>query len=64
MIEERRSLGYQSIAECVVDYFRNQMESGMLRPGDRIDEKELCRVLDVSRTPIREALIRLEKEGF
>jgi len=35
-----------------------------LKPGERIQERELSQELGVSRTPIREALNRLEQEGF
>jgi DNA-binding GntR family transcriptional regulator len=35
-----------------------------LRPGSRISDTALARELGVSRTPIREALLRLEREGF
>ncbi|EFH12359.1 GntR family transcriptional regulator [Teichococcus cervicalis] len=35
-----------------------------LRPGERINEVELARLLGVSRTPLREALNRLAAEGF
>lgn len=35
-----------------------------LRPGARISDTALARDLGVSRTPIREALLRLEREGF
>jgi len=35
-----------------------------LRPGERINEQELGRELGVSRPPLREALNRLESEGF
>ncbi len=35
-----------------------------LRPGERINEQELGRELGVSRAPLREALNRLESEGF
>ena len=40
------------------------MEVGKLRQGERIDDKELYRILGVSRTPIREALIQLKNEEF
>lgn len=35
-----------------------------LKPGARISDTALARELGVSRTPIREALLRLETEGF
>ena len=35
-----------------------------LKPGARISDTALARELGVSRTPIREALLRLESEGF
>jgi DNA-binding GntR family transcriptional regulator len=35
-----------------------------LKPGARISDTALARDLGVSRTPIREALLRLEREGF
>jgi DNA-binding GntR family transcriptional regulator len=53
----------KSISELVIDYIKNRLDRGELEPGDRIDEKELSDSLGVSRTPIREALIQLNKEG-
>jgi len=38
--------------------------AGKLRPWQRIIEEDLARELDVSRGPIREALLRLERDGF
>ncbi len=38
--------------------------SGELEPGSDINEKELCEDLGVSRTPVRQALLHLEFEGF
>ncbi len=55
---------YKSLTECVMEYLRQEMEKGNLKPGSRINEKELCKFLGVSRTPIREALLQLEREGF
>jgi DNA-binding GntR family transcriptional regulator len=35
-----------------------------LMPGDRFSESELAQSVAVSRTPLRQALQRLEREGF
>jgi DNA-binding GntR family transcriptional regulator len=37
---------------------------GELAPGQRLRDTELAQRLGVSRTPVREALMRLEREGF
>ena len=37
---------------------------GRVRPGDRLDERELSEVYGVSRTPVREALQRLQASGL
>lgn len=38
--------------------------SGELKPGTQVNELALCDELGVSRTPLREALLRLDFEGF
>lgn len=38
--------------------------TGRLRPSERISESRLAEMLGVSRTPLREALMKLEKEGL
>jgi DNA-binding GntR family transcriptional regulator len=40
------------------------LQSGALRPGDALDDKELARRFKTSRTPVREALLQLETLGF
>jgi DNA-binding GntR family transcriptional regulator len=40
------------------------MLSGEVRPGERLGERELARRIQVSRTPLREALGRLERDGL
>ena len=47
---------YQRLFEAILD--------GRLRPGQRLREIELAEALGVSRTPIREALWRLEMQGL
>ena len=54
----------QSLREQVYQYFRQQMQLGNLNPGDTIDLNAMSRELGVSKTPLRDALIQLEVEGF
>jgi DNA-binding GntR family transcriptional regulator len=50
----------QSVYEILVELVAN----GTLRPGQHLVESELARQLGVSRQPVREALHRLEAEGW
>jgi DNA-binding GntR family transcriptional regulator len=43
---------------------RDLIVSGALAPGQRLNERELCEQLAVSRTPVREALKVLTQEGL
>jgi DNA-binding GntR family transcriptional regulator len=51
-------------ADWVFSHLHGEIVSGTLAPGSRVDLDEVGRVLDVSRTPVREALLRLETEGL
>ncbi len=48
----------------VYDALRTLIVRGQLAPGARIPEIEVARRLGVSRTPVRAALQRLEREGY
>jgi DNA-binding GntR family transcriptional regulator len=48
----------------VYDHVRGLIVSGRIAPGTRLVETELARTLDVSRTPVREAIRRLAQEGL
>lgn len=48
----------------VYSLLRQSIVTGRLKPGQRITEIDLVNYLGVSRTPIREALMHLEKEGL
>lgn len=54
----------QRLAELVYDQIRAGMQSGEISPDDRLHQERLAEMLDVSRTPVREALLRLEQEGL
>ncbi|HEY0124896.1 MAG TPA: GntR family transcriptional regulator [Rhizobium sp.] len=53
-----------SLADRVYIYITEQISDGALRGGDVILESRLAEKLDLSRTPIRDALGRLEGEGL
>ncbi len=55
---------HKSLKEHVYQYLYEKINKGNLRPNNKINENQLCKDLDVSRTPIREALIQLEDEGY
>jgi DNA-binding GntR family transcriptional regulator len=52
-----------NIADELVNALRNMIVDGDLAAGERINEVHLSRALGVSRTPLREALARLGREG-
>ncbi len=52
------------VRQQTVSKLRDAICNGHFKPGDRLIERELCQLLGVSRTPIREALRQLEAEGL
>jgi DNA-binding GntR family transcriptional regulator len=61
---ENRISGARRTADLVFQFLQKRIISGELAAGERIDLDELTRVLGVSRTPVREALLQLETEGL
>jgi len=57
-------LNLKSLREQVYQYLREELHRGNILPGDNINMGKLCKKLNVSKTPLREALIFLEAEGF
>lgn len=52
------------LSELVYDYMLDSIANGTLRTGEKINAEGLSRKLNVSRTPIREALRALEQNGL
>jgi DNA-binding GntR family transcriptional regulator len=50
--------------QSAYDRLFEEIRSGALKPGARLTETELAERLEVSRTPVREAIRRLESEGL
>jgi DNA-binding GntR family transcriptional regulator len=54
----------RSTAEKVAAYIRTLVFHGHLKSGDRVRQDELAETLNVSRIPVREAIIALDREGW
>lgn len=57
-------LNVVSLREQVYEYLRNEMTTGSLTPGSTINLNKIAEQLGISKTPLRDALIHLEIEGF
>lgn len=55
---------YKPLREMVFESLREAIIQGRLRPGERLMEIQLAEEMGVSRTPVREAIRKLELEGF
>ncbi len=55
---------YKPLRELVLDAIRSAIMNGTLQPRERLMEIQMAEELGVSRTPIREAMRKLELEGF
>ena len=64
VMENRVELASDSIVDRVYEQLKAMAVSYEFKPGERLNEGELAKRLGVSRTPLREALNRLNTEGF
>lgn len=55
---------HRPLREIVYEELKRQILVGEIAPGTRMMEVELADVMGVSRTPVREAIRKLEKEGL
>jgi len=55
---------YRSKTDLVADAVKVMIQSGELAPGIELKQRDLAELLGVSSTPVREALRRLEAEGY
>ncbi|MEN5081658.1 GntR family transcriptional regulator [Bosea sp. TWI1241] len=58
-VKRKGSLHANTVAEL-----RSMIVTGVLAPGARLNERELCERLSVSRTPVREAIKTLIQDGL
>ena len=62
-----QTLGFRrpnQVREAVYRHLKDLLLSGRFSPGERLSEPLLAQELGVSRTPVREALMRLAEEGL
>ncbi|MBT9135513.1 MAG: HTH-type transcriptional repressor RspR [Firmicutes bacterium] len=55
---------YKPLRDIVFEHLREAIVAGRLRPGERLMEVQLAEEMGVSRTPVREAIRKLELEGL
>lgn len=53
-----------ALAENAYKFIRDQISTGALKPEQRITEMQVAEMMGVSRTPVREAIRRLETDGL
>ena len=63
-LEQIRLDSYKPLRELVFENIRQAIVKGIFAPGERLMEIQLADDLGVSRTPVREAIRKLELEGF
>jgi DNA-binding GntR family transcriptional regulator len=54
----------RSLELQVYETIRDEITRGVLRPGEPLVESQLSEVFGISKTPVREALIRLKRDGL
>ncbi|MDM5295163.1 GntR family transcriptional regulator [Peribacillus simplex] len=55
---------YQSLKDHVYNHIAEEIQNGTLLPNHKVNEVALSEKLEVSRTPVREALIQLASENL
>lgn len=63
-VAEDQSTATHAVALRVADVLRERIVHGQIKSGERIVERRISAELDVSRTPVREALKLLEADGL
>ncbi len=64
MANKKDSFFVKTLKEQVYEYLRDKIQSGEIKPGSSINLETTSRMLGISRTPLRDALLQLEYEGF
>jgi DNA-binding GntR family transcriptional regulator len=54
----------ETLGQSIYNCLKKAIIENKIKPNQKINEKEIADSFKVSRTPVREALVRLEAEGF
>ncbi len=52
------------LRDKIADFIRDLIISGDVKPGEKLTEESISKQLGISRTPLREALLKLQSEGL
>ena len=63
-MKSEREGGIRSATGKVYDFIVGRIQAGSLRPGDKVDRRQISEELDVSYSPVSEAMLQLEQEGI
>jgi DNA-binding GntR family transcriptional regulator len=63
-IDPFMTINPKSLREQVYEFLRDELSRGDLIPGVAINLNEISRELGISKTPLRDALLQLDTEGF
>ncbi len=64
ILQQIQSDAYVPLRLQAYDVLRDAILTGQLEPGEHLGEEKVCRQLGISRSPLREALRRLEADGL
>lgn len=63
-LDTRRFAIPKTLSQSIYEHLKDSILHKELEPNQRINEKEIAESFQVSRTPVREAVVRLAAEGF
>lgn len=63
-LESHPMLARKSLKDQAIELLRDYIVGGSIPPGTKLVEREVADLLGISRAPVRDALMELEKEGL
>jgi len=55
---------FKSLTDQIYEYLSNSIIEGIIKPGEKLVENDLCQQFGISRSPLRECFRTLESEGL